>query len=356
MKNTVSQTRKRGIILACVIASAGAGLVTAACSSSGGSSGNQASPDGSTSSSGGSGSGSSSGGTSGDGGAGACANPTVQLVFSPMYSAYIKGDNTHSFQVPVVTTDGQTATWSLSDPTQGTLMPQTFDGQPGVLITVSGTGDSQGNINVIATESNGSCGQAVLHITSNTTDDWNVGNARYNDGTVIQIPGRPDGGGGGFGDGGRPEGGFGGGGGGGFGGDGGSIFEVDGGTACTNCHGPTANNIFNDVAHTPEQTAGFSDDDLAAIIINGIIPDGGYFDPSVLVPGCTDGGTCAARAYRQWHRIHQWNDITPQELPGVICYLRSLTPAPQMGTSNFGGRRDGGAPPPPPPLTDASAD
>ena len=34
-----------------------------------------------------------------------------------------------------------------------------------------------------------------------------------------------------------------------------------------NCHGPTASNgVFNDVSHTPEQIGGFSDDELIAII------------------------------------------------------------------------------------------
>ncbi len=77
-----------------------------------------------------------------------------------------------------------------------------------------------------------------------------------------------------------------------------SIAEVDGGTACTNCHGPTATNgPFKTVSHTPEQTGGFSDTDLANIILNGEVPDGGYFDPTVLVPSC-DGGPRRARRRR----------------------------------------------------------
>jgi hypothetical protein len=30
-----------------------------------------------------------------------------------------------------------------------------------------------------------------------------------------------------------------------------------------------------------------------------------------------------------------------EDLPGIICYLRSLTPTPQTGTSNFGGHGPG---------------
>ena len=290
--------------------------------------------------------------TSGEGSTqpGSCANPTVPIIFSPMYSAYIPGSTAQTFAIPAVTGDGNAAQWSLSDPSQANLQAQSFpvDGTttmlPGVMITIAGTGDSQGNLTVIATESGGACGTAVLHITANTENDWTIGNARYNDGVALHI-------GGAFGDGGRPEGGFGDGGrpeGGGFHtSDGGSFFEQDGGTACTNCHGPTAtamNLPFNDVSHTPEQTGGFSDTDLQNIILNGEIPDGGYFDPSVVNKNCDGGATCTAKAYAQWHAFHQWSDITPDELPGVICYLRALTPEAQNGTSNFGGggHHDGG--------------
>jgi hypothetical protein len=347
--------RDKGLLLAFLVASVGAGIVATACSSgSGGNSGTD-NADSSTSGSSSGGSGSGSGG--GDGGAGACANPTLNVVFAPMYSAYIPGSTAQVFQIPAVTDDGNTATWSLSDPTQATLAPQSFTSGGttlnGVMITIKGTGDSNGNVTVFATEGS-ACGSSVLHITQNTESDWVIGNGRYNDGVAIHLPSfdgggpRPDGGFGGFGDGGH-----GGGGGGGFTTDAGSFLEEEGGTACTNCHGPTATNgLFNDVSHTPEQTGGFSDEDLQNIILNGQIPDGGYFDPTVIIPTCDGGAQCTQRAYEQWSHLHQWTDITPDELPGIICYLRSLTPAPQNGTSNFGGgggghHHDGGFGPPP---------
>jgi hypothetical protein len=224
-----------------------------------------------------------------------------------------------------------------------------------VLITVAGMGDTAGHVTVIATESDGSCGTSVLTITKNTVQDWMTGNSRYNNGTVLMpyVPeggypmfdgNFPDGGfifDGNFPDGFTYDGPF-------FSADATSIAEVDGGTACTNCHGPTATNgPFKTVSHTPEQTGGFSDTDLANIILNGQVPDGGYFDPTVLVPNCDGGPTCSAQAMRIWHFFHRWSDITPDELPGVICYLRSLTPQSQTGMSNFGGffRRDAGASP-----------
>jgi hypothetical protein len=353
-KNSFSQhAQRKGLLLAFLVASVGGGIVATACSSSSGNSTGFTDTDSSTSSSSSGGSGSGSGGVSDA--AGSCANPTVGITFAPMYSAFIPGSTAQVFAIPAVTDDGNTATWSLSDPTQANLMPQSFTNGgvtvPGVMITLAGTGNSSGQVTVFATESNGSCGSSVLNITTNQESDWTIGNARYNDGVALHLP-TYDGGGFRAGDGGfmpPPDGGFG-------GGhnpiatDAGSFFEEEGGTACTNCHGPTATNgPYKDVSHTPEQTGGFSDTDLQNIIWYAQVPDGGYFDPTVLIPSCDGGATCTAEAYARWQEFHKWTDITTDEMPGVICYLRALTPETQNGTSNFGGgghHHDGGAPPP----------
>jgi hypothetical protein len=301
-----------------------------------------------------------------------------------MYSAFIPGSTAHTFQIPAITDDGNQATWSVSDPTQAILAPESFNGSPGVLVTVTGVGAGSdggegalGQVTVFATEADGSCGASVLTITSDSETDWTIGNARYNNDVILTVtpPGGPgmraaDGG---FT---RPEGGV-------AVGDGGSIYERDGGTACTNCHGPTATTgPYRMVSHTPEQTGGFSDTDLVGIFTQGIIPDGGYFDPAVINPACDGGGapvnlpdggtaTCTEQAYAIWHGFHQWADITPDQYAGVIVYLRSIQPTAQNGSpgANFGrgagggGRRDGGAFPRPdggrgmgmgPPGADAS--
>ncbi len=52
---------------------------------------------------------------------GSCTNPTVPIIFSPMYSAFIPGNAGTTFSIPAVTADGNAATWSLSDPTQANL-------------------------------------------------------------------------------------------------------------------------------------------------------------------------------------------------------------------------------------------
>jgi hypothetical protein len=352
------------VLVACTVLTLCAGVASAMAACGGGGSSGATSADGGMQTS--SGGGGSSGGGSGGKGShvdagigtvstkpGSCTSPTVPLIFSPMYSAIIPGSASHVFSVPAVTADGNPATWSLSDPTLANLQLQSFESGgdlvPGVLITVVGAGDA-GQVTVIATESGGACGTSVLNITTNTESDWMIGSARYNNGTTL-VPYVPEGGfpegGFPFFDGNFPEGGFP------FDSsflpppDATSIAEVDGGTACTNCHGPTATNgPFKTVSHTPEQTGGFSDTDLANIILNGVVPEGGYFDPTVLVARCDGGPTCTAMARGIWHYFHRWSDITPDELPGVICYLRSLTPQSQTGMSNFGGffRRDAGGP------------
>jgi len=370
-------SNRKAFALALTAGAIGVGCVVVACSGSSGSgsNGNGDSDSGDNSQND---SGSTSPPTPG------CPNPTLSLSFAPMYSAFIPGSTAQTFSIPVVTNDGNTATWSLSDPTQGNILqPQAFtagglDGLTlnGAMITINGVGgatgpETVGQVIVVANKGS-ACGTAVLNITENTEDDWTIGSARYNDGVILALGGGPGDGGaeggghhhdGGFGDGG----GFGEGGGGGFlQNDGGSFFELDGGTACSNCHGPTAiatNVPFHDVEHTPEQTGGFSDTDLASIIVDGVVPDGGFFDPAVFT-ALTDGGNpcdsgttlspdmpaCALHAYAEWQSIHRWSDITPTQLPGVICYLRALTPAPQTGSSNFGGgghHHDGGGAPPP---------
>jgi hypothetical protein len=269
---------------------------------------------------------------------GTCPTPTVQIDFSPMYSGFIPGSTAHTFQIPAVTDDGNSATWSVSDSTQVQLVAQTFGDLPGVMITVEGVGTgTTGDVTVFATEADGSCGAAVLNITSSTEDDWQIGNARYNDGVSIALT-RGDAGG--PTDAGRvmlPR-----------TADGGSFYERAGGTACTNCHGPTATTgPYRDVSHTPEQTGGFSDDDLIQIITKGEIPDGGYFDPSVIIATCDGGATCTKNAMTVWHGFHQWVDITSDQYPGIVVYLRSLQPEQQNGSpANFGGGgrgpRDGG--------------
>jgi Bacterial Ig-like domain (group 2) len=279
---------------------------------------------------------------------GSCKSPTIPLAFTPMYSAFIPGSTAHSFQIPAVAVNGGTFTWSASDPTMVDITADPTTG--GVMLTVK----NAGKVTIIATAGDGTCGASELDITSALETDWATGNARYNDGNGLRF-GPPDGGG--RRDGGGRDGG-------GFPGLDAAVVTPDAGPACTNCHGPTAtSSVFKDVSHTPEQTGGFTDQELIDIVVNGVVPDGGYFDPNVIIPDASADPVQSARAYQIWHSFHQWTDIGPDQQLGIVVYLRSITPAPQDGTSNFpprgprdGGRRDGAGNPPDAAGQDAAGD
>jgi hypothetical protein len=253
----------------------------------------------------------------------------LTIAFAPMYSAVIPGNNTHTFSVPAIVSgvSGTDVTWSASS---NAVVLASDPSTGGVLITMSDTGT--GGTVIITAKAGGSCGTSTLNITSALITDWAAGNSRYNDASV-PFNGLM------FGNTAAPDGGY--------------------RYACTSCHAEHGADAgagvvgFNDVAHTPEQTGGFSDQQLLAIIQHGDVPgysdagvaaaDAGYFDPTI-VP------------YREWHHFHQWG-LTTEEQTGIVVYLRSLTPTAQNGSSNFGGftmgdggfhhHRDGGFGPPP---------
>jgi hypothetical protein len=263
----------------------------------------------------------------------------THIVFATMYSAFIPGDTLRTFSIPAVLSDGKPATWSLSDPTQAILKVESFVAggvtTPGVMITMRGTGGSAGpgaagQLMVSATESDGTRYSAALNITQCGDDDWTIGSARYTRGLSLHVA--PPGAG-------APDSGY-------VESDGGSFAVAQGGTPCNTCHSQTVKTgPYTDVAHTPEQVGGFSDTDLQDVIANGQVPPGGYFDPAVIDPSCTGAGTtlspdmpaCAGAAYATFQGFHKWPDIAADQIPGMICYLRSLTPEGQQGTSNFGG-------------------
>jgi hypothetical protein len=241
-----------------------------------------------------------SGATGGSGGGGGgvtatgCDNPQLEILFSPMYSAY---DGVHPFKIPAVVNsmDAGSVAWSASDPSMVDLLNDAALG--GVMISMR----KAGSVKIIA-KAGGLCGVSALTISAASADDWTLGSARYNDGVVLdRVPGRrtPDGGARDY--------------------------------ACTNCHGDTATMLqFKTVSHTPQQTGGFSDDDLLNIFTKGMVPTGGYFDTTIV-------------SYNQWQGFHHW-DMTPEQAKGMIVYLRSLIPMAQKGMrADFGGRRgDGG--------------
>jgi hypothetical protein len=255
------------------------------------------------------------GGTGGSGQPGAvgaatsCAKSQIEILFSPMFSAF---DGVHRFQVPATVNgiDPAAITWSISDPSIGSLQTN----EDGVMITVQ----KAGTANLIATAGS-LCGSAPLTVTAATADHWMVGSARYTSGQVLTVG--MGGGGGPRPPGQGPDGGAGGGG----------MATRD--VACTSCHGDTATaGPFKTVSHTPMQTAGFSDDQLIKIFTAGELPANAYFDDTI-VPR------------QQWSNFHRWT-MTPEQATAMVIYLRSLTPESQKGSrADFGGRQmrpDGG--------------
>ena len=245
---------------------------------------------------GGSGSGGSGGGGPSNTAKGTCDNPTLEILFSPMYSAF---DGVHPFKVPAVVNSisASAITWSAADPSLVDTTPDPATG--GVMLTMRKAGTTK-----IIASAGGLCGVSTLTVAQASPADWMVGSERYNDGPkLVGLPGR-----------GTPDGG-----------------TNDRAAACTSCHGDTATmGAFKTVSHTPQQTGGFSDDDLINIFTKGMVPVGGYFDEAVV-------------SYQAWQRFHRW-EMTPEQAKGVVVYLRQLTPQSQNGMrGDFGGARgDGG--------------
>ncbi len=236
--------------------------------------------------------------------ASACANPTLAVAFNPGYSAYIPS-SVHTFQIPlgvqgVPASESANVTW-VADTTKVSVTPGLIASVPyaAAMFQTQAAGDVP-----IVVKYKGECGTTMLHITAATDQDWMIGNERYNNGTLLM----------------RTT-------------NGGLLRAVaqEGGTqaACTNCHGTQAMNAnYSTVEHTPQQTGGFSDDELAAIFQQGVVPPGGYFDPVVI---CGTGRNCTVEAAQmRWYTFHQW-DVSTDQAKGLVVYLRSLTPSAQTG-------------------------
>ncbi|MDH5672142.1 MAG: hypothetical protein OEZ06_08335 [Myxococcales bacterium] len=269
-------------------------------------------------SSGGSSSGSddekSSGGSSGGGGAKTTVSTEddtdpvgddLVLLFSPMYSAY---DGVHDFKLPAIVQGVQGAKWSANPADMVDLQPDSTTG--GIMITTR----KAGTVTIIA-RAGALSGSSELHITDATPEDWELGEMRYNNEIPFPEINIPDGGfpDGGFGDGGIPDGGF---------GDGGPGFDLPDDLSCRNCHSSLATAL--DVEHTPQQTAGYSDEDLISIFTQGMKPEGAGFHTPFPESVYT--------------MFHTW-EATEAEKKGLVIYLRSLTPKTQ-GALDFAGLRD----------------
>jgi len=236
----------------------------------------------------------------------------LKLFFNPMYSAY---DGVHDFKLPAIVQGVQDVEWSARPADAVFLEKDTSTG--GVLITTA----KPGKVQIIA-RAGVLSGSAMLYITDASPEDWELGEERYNNEIPFTVEGIPDGGfafDGGFPDGGFPDGGFRG-----FDGGppGGGRIMIPDDLSCRNCHGSGA--MALDVEHTPQQTGGYSDEDLISIFTMGIKPPGATFHtpfPEFI-----------------YTRFHTW-EATPEEQKGIVVYLRSLQPKTQ-GPLDFQGLMD----------------
>jgi hypothetical protein len=232
--------------------------------------------------------GSSSGGDTG--GSTAVIGTDFPLVFSPMYTAY---DGVHDFKVPVVPQGGITVDkWEIADAkgvvqkpgTVADITPEPSYG--GAMIKTKKGGDW-----IVLAHAGKQTGSAPIHITQVDPSVWTMGEARYNNTIMLAsiIP------------------------------MGGMAMSLPKDISCKNCHGEGA--MFLDVQHTPQQTGGYSDDELKKIITMGMKPAGAVSKTGVPL------------AIYQWFHTWMANDA---EQMGLVVYLRSLDPKSQ-GMLDFGG-------------------
>lgn len=212
----------------------------------------------------------------------------LRLIFPRMYSAH---DGVHIFQVPA-RVDGVTVElegWQAIPASAVSFDPDPDSEEGGVLITVL---EPVSEV-TIAASSGAVGGTAPLYITAATPEDWDVGEARYNNGIEYEMP---------------------------------MINLVDlfdpnyvppetpDNLACNNCH--TTGAKYLEIQHTPSQIAYISDDNLETILLMGMKPDGITY--SVLPP----------QLEYLYSEFHTWQ-ASEQEVRGLIVYLRSLTPVNQ---------------------------
>lgn len=219
----------------------------------------------------------------------ASTDSELEIHFDTMYSAF---DGQHDFKLPAVVTGVKKVHWSVSDTSVASIETQS-DGSAMISVLKAGTVD-------IIAKAGSVTGKAPLTITESKDNEWEAGNQRYNNGTVLQRPApgtRPDGGGGGGG------------------------FK-DKQLSCTNCHGAGADKGSGDVEHTPTQTAGYSDEQLITIFTKGQKPAG--VPQRVMMDKA------------RWNKLHQWQ-MDEYAVKGIVVYLRSLEPKSQ-GDVDFGGR------------------
>lgn len=239
------------------------------------------------------------------------ADRVLEIAFNPMYSAY---DGKHVFRVPVKVTGAEGALAVRTTPADF------VDYEPsevGVTLTTRGAGKAT----ITISDAAGNSGSATLTVTQNERGDVDFGDERYNNdpgpGFVLPegglsfdasaLPRLPEGGLR------LPEGGF------------DTPTRRDGVPACIRCHKPYNNasrfsSVENAGEYTPQQTGGYSDEQLGLIITDAVKPAGTHF--RVTNRGGLLPDEEAMQSFASFHKFA----LAPETLSGVIAYLRSLEP------------------------------
>jgi cytochrome c553 len=221
-----------------------------------------------------------------DGGTGSTSTGSgaaLKVAFSPMYSAF---DGVHEFKLPVIVDEegGAAAKFEASDPSYVDI-DKTAEG---AMLTMRKSGE----VTITATLGDRK-GTAKLSIAKASPGDYDLGKMRYNNGlnafaNIDRDAGAPS-----------PDAGF----------------MVDAKSACTSCHGEGEKSL--DVEHTPQQTGGYTDQELVQIFTEGRKPEGVMFRTIPTPMG-----------QERWKTTHKW-DMTTDEARGIVVYLRGMTPKAQ---------------------------
>jgi hypothetical protein len=231
------------------------------------------------------------------------------ISFSPMYSAF--DDNMHEYAV-TPSVPSAMAGMTNADPIVASSIKWTVDGAfvkqdefpeltAAIKLTTKKAGDTKVKVSAKTMSGQTVRGETDLKISTAAQSEWDVGEARYNNGMMIQWM-RPMMAAPGEGLCGLPI----------------ASFDVSTAAACGNCHNPM--NAAITVEHTPTQTAGYSNEDLINIFSTGQKPAGAVFNSPLLkmapMPDCI------------YAAFHTW-DMTDDEKAGIIWKLRSIPPKVQ---------------------------
>jgi hypothetical protein len=231
---------------------------------------------------------------------------TLKLSFSPMYSAY---DGVREYQLPV-TLEPAAYDPNSTDPVDVTTVRWKVDTKyasqqiypelpAGVLLTTKSAGTTVVTAEATSKSGRRLQGTAVLNITKADPAEWE----RYNNNVPLMFATAEEEQAAAVG---------------------GEWYPWPKDASCANCHNGVNQMLGVDVTieHTPQQTAGYSDDELIKIFTMGAKPAGGKFHSPLFE------GQPLIFVERSYKQMHTW-DIAPEAERGIVYKLRSITPQTQ---------------------------